>query len=337
VKKLFSFFLFLVVIAFAIALLNCGSDSHTTPGITSQFAFVQPSAGSGPTIMSPAERHLSAEHRQGFRNNSRLYSGRGLKPWANTIEPGTDSIVLMNNDGTGQLIIANQAGRFEAVQLGYDGKRGVVSAEDSNGYLQIVYVDLGDKNNPVVTELTTDAENHWGPQISWDGSKVVFTKWVDSANNYQAVIMSASGGTETVIPTDFEANYPTFTPDGKLVFENDDTDTISIMNTDGTGLATITSEQDTEHGDWAPSVSPDGKTVVLSRQSNIYSVAITGGTVTQLTKNGRSWDPMFVKDKIVYISYPTDGSSAEVLSMNVDGTNPKRLTTDTVDEYFEWD
>jgi Tol biopolymer transport system component len=119
------------------------------------------------------------------------------------------------------------------------------------------------------------------------------------------------------------------------VFENDDTDTISIMNADGTGLANITSEQDPEHGDWAPSVSPDGKTVVLSRNGDIYAVSISGGALTKLTTNGESWDPMFVKDKIVYISY-VSGLSDEVFSMNTDGTNQKQLTSNTVDEYFDW-
>lgn len=322
------------MLAFAIVLANCGNDSHPLTTATNQFAFIRYEPILGGT-MSAAQRHVQMEHRQAFQKSTKPRQNSGLKPWVVEIPSGPYSVVLMNNDGTGERVIANQAGYFESVQQSYDGKKGVAVAEDSGGYYQVFYVDLADLNNPIITQLTTDTEDHWGAQISQDGKKVVFTKWVESANTWQLVTMSTSGGTETVIPTSFEANYPTFAPNGKIVFENDDTDTISIMNADGSGLADITSEQDTEHGDWAPSVSPDGNTVVLSRNGDIYKVSVNGGTLTQLTTDGESWDPMYVNNKIVYISYPANGSSDDVFSMNVDGTNQKPLTTNSVYEFFE--
>ena len=331
-RKLLPLISAIFLVAFAIVLVNCGNDSHPFTA-TNQFAFIRP-APIGGAARSTVQRQFHVERGPAISAH-RFHRAAGIKPLAIEIGSGTDSVVLMTNDGTGEQVVANQAGWFESVQLGYDGKRGVGVAEDLNGYYQVYYVDLSDKNNPTATQLTSDSEDHWGAQISWDGKKVVFTKWVESASNYQVVVMPSTGGTETLVNTTFDANYPTFAPNGKIVLENDDTDTIVIMNADGTGVTDITSEQDTEHSDWGPAVSPDGKTVILSRMSDIYSVSINGGTPTPLTTDGESWDPMVVKDKIVYMSWPADASSDEIFSMNLDGSGKKQLTTNSVNEYFE--
>ena len=337
-KKSFSILLFLLLVVFAITLLNCGNDTNSAPGITSQFAFIQPAAGSGPSMTS-AERHFRMEHPAQFQGMRRQAAGRGLKPWANTIANGTDSVVLMNNDGSGQLVIANQAGWFDAVQEGYDGKRGIACAQDENGDYQMLYVDLTDKNNPKVTQITTTVEDRWSPQISWDGKQAVFVAEVTGEGG-RAMLMSTSGGAETEISTTFWVSTPSFTPDGKILFEQEDNDTISIMNTDGTGLKQLTNP-DHVYFDENPGLSPNGKTIVFSRYpadesagEDIWTANIDGSNPKQLTTDGLSFDPMFVKDKIVFLS-ARDGNTLEVYSMNTDGTNPKRLTNDSVSEYFD--
>jgi len=55
-------------------------------------------------------------------------------------------------------------------------------------------------------------------------------------------------------------------------------------------------------GDFAPTLSPDGKTVAFLRSSTggmpeIYTVALSGGTLRQITPDGTSpWDPMWSSD-----------------------------------------
>lgn len=339
-KKSLALLSFVVLVTFAVTLLNCGNDHHSIPGTTSQFAFIQPSAGSGSGMMSAAERHFRTEHPELFRGIRRQPAARGLKPWANTIVSGSDSIVLMNNDGSGTQVIANQAGNFDAVQEGFDGKRGVASAQDDNGTYQILYVDLADKNNPKVTQLTTDTAERWSPQISWDGAKVVHVKYV-SGEGGRAILMSTSGGAETEISTTFNVSTPSFTPDGKILFEQEDNDSISIMKADGTGVTQLTNPDHTYFDEY-PSVSPDGKTIVFARYpadysagEDIWTANIDGTNAEQLTTDGLSTDPMFVKDKIVFISARDSSNSSEVYSMNADGTNQKRLTNDSVSQYFD--
>lgn len=253
---------------------------------------------------------------------------------------GTDSVIMMKNDGTAEMVLANQSGWFEAVQLSLDGKKGVGTAEDLTGYYQVFYVDLSAGNlsnlNPV--QLTTDPEDHWYPQIAPDGSKVIFVK--DTESGPQAFTVSVSGGTETMIPVapGIEVNFPAYTPNGKkIVFEEEWADTINIMNSDGSGVVTLTN-QDGTYEDEMPSVSADGKTITFARHDqtgiNIYAVNVDGTNLRQLTTEGASMDPLFVNDKIVFVSY-RDGIGGRMYAMLPDGSTQTNLTPhDATDDYF---
>ncbi len=334
---------------FALLLLwvGCGNDSHTTtpiqPAETQMFAFIRTSGGTGTTASAGIRQMNRARIRHNLR---KLHTGVGLRPMAVEIAPGTDSVVLMKNDGSGESVIANQAGTFYNVQLSYDGKKGVATAEDLNGWLQVYYVDLSNTANPILTQLTADAEDHWEAQLSRDGSKVAFDKYVDTAGKYQLVIMATTPGTENVISTPtIDVAYPSFAPDGKIVFMEWENATINIMNADGTGNKALT-QVDPTLEDYMPSVSPDGKTIVFERwnkttgNDEIYSMGIDGANLKALTTDGHNWDPMFVNDKIVFLSYRDSVDTwigNEVYSMSLDGSNQKRLTNNTVDEYFLYD
>ncbi len=165
---------------------------------------------------------------------------------------------------------------------------------------------------------------------SADGSKVAFTQWSTSANAYRLFVVSSSGGTATEIATPgVDTDDPTFTPDGsKIVFEGN-SNWIQIMNAaDGSSLTQLP---------WGsePSVSPDGTKIVLARGNDIWSMDITGGNETQLTNTGNNHDPMFVGNKIIFLSSRND-NRYEIYSMNYDGSGVIRLTNDTDPKMFDW-
>jgi len=257
--------------------------------------------------------------------------------------PGSDSVIMMKNDGTGEAALVSQGGWFEAVQLSLDGKKGVGTVEDMNGYYQVFYVDLSNLSNLNPVQLTTDLEDHYTPQISPDGSKVIFVK--DVSGMPQAFTVSVNGGAETqiAVPTGVYVNFPTYTPDGnKIVFEEEENDTIDIMNADGSGVTVLTN-QGGIYFDEFPSVSADGKTIAFSRYpvddssgENIFAVNIDGSNIRQLTTDGLSWDPLFANDKVVFVSYRDQSYGNQIYAMKPDGTTQTRLTTTNTDDYFVW-
>jgi TolB protein len=289
----------LLLIVFSITLLSCGNSKSTNlpPVVSSQFAFLEATYGAG----------------------------------------GNDSLVLMNNDGSGELVVENQTNAFGSVQEGYDGKRAVLAALDSTtNNMQVFYVDLTNQQSPVLTQLTTEATDHWGVAISWDGKTVAYTK--EAGGLDQAALMSASGGTETVLSTTFNTDFLSFTPDGKILFVDWDDHTIGIMNADGSGVTKITTAVS---GQWdsSPSASPDGKTITFTRVIggsvlNIWTMNMDGSNQQQLTTDGKSVPSRYINNKIVFGSARDTNSNGQIYSMNPDGTDQKRLTTDSWDEYW---
>ena len=315
-----------LLLLFVSAGVGCGDSTHTMVP-TSQLLFVRTNGGS------------ASAHQAG----SARVRDFGTRPLPNAVAPGNQSVVMMKNDGTGEATLSfkgSTTANFGAVQLSMDGKLGVGSAVDENGYLQIFVAKMADLNNLQITQLTSDAENHHVAQLSPDNQTIVFMKYNSTAGLYQAYTIKASGGTETLISTPTVGVIcPTYTPDGKkIVFEAQHTDTINIMNLDGTGMKVLTNGQGTYY-DELPSVSPDGKTIAFSRWGvsetggeDIYTINIDGTNLKQLTTTGNAWDPIFVNNKIGYVS------SGDIYSMNLDGTGQKNLTnSSTYEDFLGWE
>ena len=333
-KKSLSFFLPIVVIVFSLTLLNCGSNSTPPPSATpsDQFAFIREAGGSGFAHVAEAKGVPR------LRQHRLTPRGLGLQPWANDIDPGTDSVVLMNNDGTGETVVADQAGWFYSIQMAVDGKSGVFTSDvtsDGMTYEHIFVAQAMSQSTFTVTQLTTDAEHHYVPQLSPDGTKVVFTKYNPDIDQEQAYVMSVSGGAETLIPTPdtMLVLNPTFTPDGtRIIFEDCNIDSINQVKLDGTGMVVLNNADGTYLDD-LPSASADGKYITFIQDGNVMRMDINGQNVTQLTNDDASWDAMFVNKKIVFLSSRDDVTGYEIYSMNVDGTNQTRLTNNN---FYEW-
>ncbi|HVO79832.1 MAG TPA: DUF5050 domain-containing protein [Terriglobales bacterium] len=334
-----AFFASVVLILLSLMFISCESTKHVVPPTVNANTFTFIRELGGESVGAVAHRQLDPWTVRGQgRNMLKAHQGNGVKPWDLNIDPGTDSVVLMQNDGTNERVIANQAGKFYSVQLAPKAKKGVFAAE-SSGYEQVFVIGLTDLDNVVITQLTTDSENHGYPQLSNDGKQVVFMKYVDVGDGYvvQTAIMSVSGGAETVISTPTMWTYaPAFTPDGKIIFTNDYTGQIHMMNADGSGMTTITASEGV-YWDYHPSVSPDGLTVSFTRSGegyDIYTQHLDGTNLKQLTTDGMSWDSLYVNNKIVFCSHRDEASGNEMYSMNLDGTSQTRLTNNSVNEYF---
>lgn len=323
--------------------IGCGSSSSNntpppTQALTSNFAFVRVDNGGG----------LQAQHRLQEGSPYLFFHEKQLAAPLQSGVTGNESVLMMKNDGTGSTVLVSGIGPIGSVQLSLDGKKGVSMEADENGYMQIYSVDMTNLQSLNPVQVTTSLEDHVMPQLSPDNSKIIYHKWI-SGTMAQAFTVNVAGGTETQIST--PSNYvlfPAYTPDGKkIVFATFDSahtyEGISVMNADGSGITTLTGTAGSYDG--YPSVSPDGKTVVFYRYTpqptggteDIFTVGFDGSNLKQLTTDGESWDPMYVNDKIVFVSYRDHNGAGEIYSMGLDGSNQKNLTNDAVDEFFFWD
>lgn len=323
----------LSLVLFLVAVwVGCG-DSSTKLVPTSNVLFIRAAAVSATASM----RH--SFERGGVVSPHALPRAAG-RPFV--LAGGTDLVVMMKNDGSNQKVLTDQqggaSGMFGSVQISLDGKMAVGSALDDNGYLQVFVVNMSNLNNLQPTQVTTGNQDHYFPQLSPDNKTVLFVK--DGYSDMpEAYTIKVSGGTETKIstPSGIYVNFPTYTPDGKsIVFEEEENDTISIMNTDGTGIKKLT---DGTFYDEEPSVTSDGKKIFFSRYGKatemageeIFSMNIDGTGLKQLTTTGEnadSWDPIVVNDKVVYVY------NGNIFGMNLDGTGQKNLTNSSQEEFF---
>lgn len=348
----------LVLISFfLVAAVLSGCSGSSLPRTTSQLAFIRdtglPALGAAAraTHMSPIERRAQMQIRARQVRRARTAATAAS---AADIAPGSRSVYVRYVDRAGETLLG-QSGDFDFVQLSPDGTKGVFSAYDSNGYIQVYTVDMSNPTTP--TQITSDAEDHYEPQMSRDNSKIVYVKWNSTASMDEMYTISSSGGAETLVSTpNVDTWSPTFNPDGtKIVFAgwgaSDNAGRIYIVKTDGTGLEALTLDR-TTGWDYYPSVSPDGTTIAFERYISgtgfdVYTVAITGEAMpgataaTRLTTDGESGDPLYVSNKIVFVSWRTTPTDADgdydIWSMNYDGTSQAALTTDTNEDYFSYE
>ena len=121
---------------------------------------------------------------------------------------------------------------------------------------------------------------------------------------------------------------PDFSPDGsQIVFclMKGQTQTLYLVNTDGTGLTEISLGFD-------PSWSPIENKIAYTSNNQIWVMNSDGTGKTQLTTENSNGNPAWSPDgtEIVYTYY--EGGKASVLIMNSDGTEKTPLTTSADEE-----
>lgn len=323
-------------------LVSCSDSNHILPTpapkpqvLTNQFAFIRELAAT-----SSVSRMGEARGVPRLRASRRPNSALGLRPWTVTIDQGTDSVVLMNNDGTGEVVVSPQGGWFHGIQLNLYGDKAVLTADVTVNGLTTEQILLATKvgtSSYNITQLTSDPEDHFTPQLSFDGTQVIFTKHNTVIGQDQAYVMSTNGGAETVVPTPdtMDVVTPIFTADGKgMIFEDCTLDSINMVKLDGTGM-TVLDNADGNSQDDQPSLSADGKLIAFLHEGDVYTMDLNGQNLKQLTTDGMSADPMFVNNKIVFVSWRDQANGWQIYSMNIDGTAQTRLTNNSNNEWFE--
>jgi Tol biopolymer transport system component len=129
-----------------------------------------------------------------------------------------------------------------------------------------------------VPEPVTDAKRlYFGPRLSPDGRRIV----VQSSGDLWLYELERASFTRMTSTMMFGNSFPAWTPDGRQVLFRTN---VGIFVSDVDGSGRMQSIPGTTIGDFPNSVSPDGSTLLISRQTatmsqDVYALPLRGGEV----------------------------------------------------------
>jgi Tol biopolymer transport system component len=262
-------------------------------------------------------------------------------------------------------LVVYSAALFFIITIGFRHVRSFVSLADSNAAVQsnpsnhatfgflhsgaVLYRESikGFRFLPAMSDNKQDkaaaaaAFSVFAPPIPQSGdSKIVFATNRDGS--MQIYVMDGDGSAITRLTfSGANDDYPRWSPNGtKILFQSDrdHPDTgymdIYVMNSDGSGVTRLTNDP---NDDGMASWSPDGSKIVFQSMRNgvnyqVYSMNADGSNQANLSNSASSdgepsWSPDGTK-----IAFATDRDHASfdsIYEMNVDGSNPNALTSET--------
>ena len=188
-----------------------------------------------------------------------------------------------------------------------------------------------------LTRVTADNQDETTPQLSPDGKVVIFVAWSavdDGQGNMvpQTTVMGAdpsNGAARTLYTnTNAGANWPTFAPNGSLVYASMSTGTQtlvkSLTNAPNAAFTVINDGRTAPSPSW-PAVSPDGRHLAfeatINNNENIVTSGMDGSKVTIL---GPGYTPSWSPDGKRLAFSRVVGQGAEI--MLIDAANGGNLT-----------
>ena len=345
-KALFSLCVFILL---GITFVGCGDSQKAVvvPSVANAFAFMQEIPQQGYAFTPVLGQFVTA-------NGSTQFQATVVK------DPTTGSTVMAD---FGSLFLS-KAGDKVVFDL-YGGL-------DLQNSQWDVYI--GNSDGTGLTQITNDLSEDSNPQLSPDGTKVVFNSVREGelGNTNMVVIRNVTNPSvgEQVLPMPlgaYDTWAPAYSPDGtKIVLEawgwnetNGYFDGIVVMNADGSNAQLLTNPYATcDCWDESPAFTPDGTKIVFTHDINtgtldtedVYIMNADGsGTPSQLTDSrGYNIDPLVIHvaglgDKVVFVSNRDNLAASattgyELYSMNLDGSGLTRLTSNGLYDGFsqEW-
>ncbi len=343
-RKILLFFLGLILLT--LGLTGCGDDKK--PVITTNaVAFLQEVPNQGETFIPMLGQYATSGSKTVFQTTPAL-------------------------DPSGNPILAD----FGSVSL---SKAGDQATFDLWGGIGDVLVDQWDiyvasTDGSAITQITDDTYEDYFPQLSPDGTKVIYRSSRNTESGWLdlTVVRSTTNplAAEQVLPMPpgAWATYDaTFSPDGtriamEAVGYNDldgSYDGLVLTDPEGNNPQLLTNPYlDCDCGDAYPSFTTDGSQIVYSGltysgdyviSADIYIINANGTGSTILTDGvGFNFDPVVVHtpgmaDKIFFYSDRDNLNASattgfELYSMNLDGSELTRLTSNGVFDAFsqEW-
>ena len=282
----------------------------------------------------------------------------------------TFSATALKDPSSGQVLEAE----FYSITLGHDGKRGALElygGPDGNSGQWDIWI--GNITDGSLVQISNDTYVDWMPQLSPDGTKVVYLSQrpiPNSGYQWMVVVRNADGsGGEQVLPYPPGAIsewHPAYSPDGSKIavgafgYDENNNQYYGIWTMDAADgghpqmlTNPLFSEDCNTCYDQNPAFSSDGSKIAFSRvdestypgHEDVYIVnAADGSNPTKLTDNvGMNTDPMFLTiggtERILFSSNRDNLSinsisGFELYSVKTDGTAITRLTNNSLFDAF---
>lgn len=246
----------------------------------------------------------------------------------------------MDADGSGvrRLTTENNKRHYYA-SLAPDGQSVVYSSYREDNVYEIYSLDLNDGS---VDRLTDKLGILTAPEISPDGTSILFARGNPTNGSYQVMLMDRDGKDVKKIPQAFGWD-PTWSPDGKQILYAAGPEggvQLFVANRNGKDLHQVTNLPSIRgRSDW----SPDGQFIVTyagpSWHREVYIMNADGSNARQLTPGGgNSQGPSFSPDGrwVVFTAYFDqygEDHGCEIYVIRIDGTDLRRLTNNDYCDY----
>jgi TolB protein len=219
----------------------------------------------------------------------------------------------------------------------------IVYSSNETGDFEIYEMNLSDL---VPTRLTDGLGWLYAPEISPDGSQIIFTNEVNSVQSIWVMDRNGRNPRPVFVPPSPDAVDATWSPDGRQILfawgslENKQ---LYIINIDGSGMRQVTDISGLRgRSDW----SPDGSRIATyvridpNKRWNreIFLFDLDSSEWVQITDGGNNLSPSYSPDGewIAFMSYQDnfrDENGCEIYVMRNDGSEVRRLTEN---DYCDW-
>lgn len=250
-----------------------------------------------------------------------------------------EQICIVNADGSGyRRLTTNDNSRHWYPSVSPDGNSVVYSAyNEQSEHFEIYELILPTNENRQLTFSIGDLN---APEISPDGSTIVFTRFFISPEKPTTWLMNRDGSNPREVSPDSGFD-PTWSPDGKQILFASAMNGLTqlfIINVDGTGLRQVSNLPAIRgRSDWSPQnliVTYSGKP--WTRE--LFVMNPDGSAQRQISPaGGNSQGPSFSPDGqwVAFTSYfdRYEVHGCEIYIMRVDGTDLRRLTDNDYCDY----
>ena len=205
-----------------------------------------------------------------------------------------------------------------------DGRVLVVTTQEqwAGGPAQIAYVSYA---NGDVRRITSDLNYYMGVSVTADSRVVATVQWEDLVDAWVAPMAALDSAKP--MTSHGSLDYPTWSPDGRIVYSSRADGNIWLMGSDGSNPKQLTSNAGEN---FLPRVSPDGHYIVFPSDRagsfQIWRMDSDGNNPKQLTDSPPgSFSPDCSPDG-KWVVYSKWGGEKGVWKVPMEGGNPVRLS-----------